>query len=202
MKGAIKTNFRGMRALVVQRDDPNRRALVGVLGKLGLEVEMVEPGAEWGAGHCDLVFFDADEGEGRLPEGVNNLPLPYIALIGSEAPSRLGQVVRLECASHIVKPVRHAGVFTALLLAVNAHERWKKTQRRIDLLEQRMAGRRLVIKAVLHLMALCKIDDETAYENLRQEAMNRRVSVEQIARERLGMDGAAPPEGRRRCLGQ
>lgn len=200
MRGAITTNFRGLRALVIHRDGSNRRTLVSVLGKLGLDVDAVEPGAAQALGACDLVFFDADEGLDRLPADAR--ALPHIALVGSEAPSRLARVVRLECASHILKPIRGAGVFTALLLAVNEHERRQKMERRIELLEQRMAGRRLVIKAVLHLMALCGTDEDAAYESLRLEAMNRRVPIDQVARERLGSNEREPGEGRRRIAGQ
>lgn len=200
MKDGITTNFRGLRAHVIHRDGPNRRTLVSILGKLGLEVEAVGPGAPQVLGACDLVFFDADEGLDSLP--ANARALPHIALVGTEAPSRLARVVRLECASHILKPIRGAGVFTALLLALNEHERRKKMERRIELLEQRMAGRRLVIKAVLRLMALCGIDEDAAYESLRLEAMNRRVPIDQVARERLGSDEQGPGEGRCRIAGQ
>ncbi len=200
MKCAIITNFRGLRALVIHHEDPSRRVLVSVLGKLGLAVEAVEPGAAPAPGDRDLVFFDADEGLDGLPLDAGTLP--HIALVGVEAPSRLARVVRLECASHILKPVRGAGVFTALLLAVNEHERRGRLERRIELLEQRMAGRRVVIKAVLRLMALCGIDEDAAYESLRLEAMSRRVPIDQVARERLGADERGPGEGRRRSVGR
>ncbi len=199
MRRGIKMNFRGLRAAVVQRDDPNRRTLVSVLGKLGLEVATVEPGAA-ALPEADLVFFDADEGIDGLPAGDGELP--HIALVGNEAPSRLARVVRMRCASHILKPIRGAGVFTAVLIAVNEHEQRQNTERRIEVLEHRMAGRRLVIKAVLHLMALCGIDEDAAYESLRLEAMERRVPIDQIARERLGDDGDEPDAGRPRLAGR
>ena len=199
MKRGIATNFRGLRALIVQGDDPNRCTLVSVLCKLGVEVEAIDPSATQVRGDCNIVFFDADEGLQNLPSGTD--AMPHVALIGTEAPSRLARVVRLECASHILKPIRGSGVYTALVLAVNEHERRKKMERQIEILEQRMAGRRLVLKAVLHLMTLCGTDEDAAYESLRLEAMNRRVPIDQVARERLGYDEQRSSAARRRVAG-
>ena len=54
-------------------------------------------------------------------------------------------------------------------------------------LRRRLAGRRLVVKAVINLMTRWGIDDEDAYERLRQDAMDRRVPVEDVARDLLGL---------------
>jgi AmiR/NasT family two-component response regulator len=194
MKRTTIKNFRGMQALVLHRDDANRALLVSVLGRLGLDVTMCEAATDihdWEA--FDVLLFDADEGEPGVPPDAS---LPKIALVGSEAPSRLDRVIRLKCDSHILKPVRTSGIFTALLLAVNGHAERRQVDREIAALRQRLAGRRIVTKAV-HLMALCAIDEDEAYERLRLEAMHRRVPIEEMARESLGMDDAAHETMRR-----
>lgn len=169
MSGAA-TNFRGARALLALPDDANRAALEAVLGRLGLTV--VAEGA------CDVVFYDADEGSGRLelPEGP-----PSVALIGSEAPSRLLRVVRQRSAAHIMKPVRGAGVFAALVLAMNEHAARRRAAAETAALAERVRGRRALFKAVLRLMDERGLDDEAAYAALRVEAMRRRMTVEAFA---------------------
>lgn len=191
MKGTIAQNFRGLRALVIHLDDANRRVLVTVLGKLGLSVEVLDAPKD-ALPDCDVMFVDADEGMEALPQhatGPSGIPpVPCIALIGNEAPSRLARVVRRRCASHILKPIRNTGVYTALLLAVNDHECGQKAAREIETLRKRLAGRRIVTQAVMAIMSTHRIDPDAAYERLRLAAMNRRVPIDQIASERLSAD--------------
>ena len=195
MSRGIVTNFRGLRALVVHRDDGNRAVLTDILGRLGLEVITLDPErtASDVPAPLDLVLFDADEDSvdpGRL--GVL-AEVPAIALIGNEAPSRLARVFRRECDSHIQKPIRTSGVFTAVLLAVNGHQRRRRDVQQLETMRQRLAGRRYVMKAVLHMMSKHGMDEDVAYEKLRQGAMQRRIPIEEMARESLGRDGAVDP---------
>ena len=190
MSGAVIKNFRGLRALVIHPMDANCSRLVTLLSKLGLEVTAVESGdvgAEV-ASEFNLVLFDADEGTGSVFDGVTPPQVPCIALIGNEAPSRLSRVVSQRAASHILKPIRSAGVFTAVFVAVNEFHQRQRVQREVDTLRARLKGRRLVSKAVLRLVQLYAIDDDDAYEWLRAEAMRRRISIEDMARESLGLD--------------
>ena len=57
-----------------------------------------------------------------------------------------------------------------------------------------MAGRRLVTKVVLQMIAAEGIDEEEAYRRLRRESMRRRVSIEALACERLGEEEAGKPD--------
>lgn len=191
MKRTITQNFRGMHGLVVHPDDANRRALVATLGKLGLTVSARDTATAEDLQHCDLMFLDADEGMEAMPEARAKGPcfeaVPCIALIGNEAPSRLARVVRRGCASHILKPIRNSGVYAAILLAVNSHELRQETAREIGALRKRLTGRRIVTQAVVAIMNQYRIDQDKAYEILRVDAMNRRLPIDQIARERMSV---------------
>lgn len=193
MKRTIIQNFRGLHGLVVHPDDANRRALVTTLGKLGLSVTEREVATADELLNCDLMFIDADEGMEAMPEAEVRKPglqpVPCIALIGNEAPSRLARVVRRGCASHILKPIRNSGVYAAVLLAVNTHELRQETTREIETLRKRLAGRRVVTQAVFAIMKQHRVDQDAAYELLRADAMNRRLPIDQIARERMSAGG-------------
>lgn len=190
--GTVK-NFRGLRARVIHADDTNRAQLVAMLEKLGLQVTALAPqDTDEDCVDCDLVFFDADEGDGQMFGPAVPPDLPCIALVGSEAPSRLARVVNQRAASHILKPIRTAGVYTAVFLAMNEIRHRQRSQREVEMLRQRLAGRRAVTRAVVHLMRLCGIDEDAAYAWLREEAMRRRIPIEDMARQSLGLEKEGP----------
>lgn len=198
MKGTIIKNFRGLRALIVHAEDTNREVLATVLGKLGLSVRAIDPhdlALTDTLRDCDLILADM-VAEGLPPRGTPHAR-PCIALIGSEAPSQLARVVAQGCASHIMKPIRSSGVFTALLLAVNEHDQRQRAEREIASLRQRMAGRRIVTMAVLDIMLVHGIDHDDAYERLRLDAMNRRLPIDELAREHLALTRHVPGAPRR-----
>ncbi len=188
----ILRNFRGLKALVLQGDVTGRDTLLQTLQKLGLEAEAMPHDAANAEkiADADVIFVDADEGvdplfaEGAVPN------VPVIALIGSEAPSRLSRVVRVRAASHIQKPVRSAGVFTAILLGINEHAQRARMRQETTALRKRLAGRRVVVKAVLALMRRWGIDEDIAYQKLRSDAMRDRIPVEEAAARVL----AGPPD--------
>lgn len=189
MSRSIVKNFRGLRAVVLQYETTGRDTLLQTLEKLGLEARAVRPeeSAAEAAAEAELIFVDADEGIEPIFRKEELPGIPLIAIVGSEAPSRLARVVQARAASHIQKPVRSAGVFTAVLLAMNEHAQRCRLDSETAGLRRRLAGRRLVVKAVITLMTRWGIDDEDAYERLRQDAMNRRVPVEDVARDLLGL---------------
>ena len=194
MRQRIKNNFRGYRAFLVGLDDASAAQLRVILTRLGLVVEIADLKAlsAQPSSTRAVVFFDADEEPEthRTPQNCGGLA--SIAVIGNEAPSRLARVVSCGCDSHIVKPIRSTGVFTALVLAVNGRDRVLREQAETQALQQRLAGRRVVTKAIVALVQQMNLDDEQAYEYLRKEAMDRRISIEQMAKEYLMTSGAAP----------
>jgi hypothetical protein len=188
-------NFRGQSVLLLLQEGRDRDSLASVLGRLGLGVEAVAPHhfSSDLVGNHELMVIDGDDGGAPVwPEGLCP-DLPLIALIGSEAPRGLIRLIEHGCDSHILKPVRNSGVYSALILARHAHDERRRAKREIDTLRQRLAGRRLVVQAILKMMQSDGIDDAAAYELLRQTAMNERAPIEEIARRRIV--GPDPPPG-------
>ena len=192
MSRIIHKNFRGLRALLLMGRGTARDALESALVKLGLTVTMTEmaPCPRETSLRHDLIFFDADEGAEPSLEGID---LPLVALVGSEAPSRLARVVRYRAASHILKPLRSSGIFLAVFLAVNEYAQRSRLEQETQSLRRRLAGRRTVIHAVLSLMGRGLTEDD-AYERLRREAMERRIPIEDMARLVLSIAPNTGPE--------
>lgn len=201
MTERVLNNFRGVRALILHAEDPNRDMLARTLHRLGLQVAVAAPEAETpltpDLATCDVLFFDADQALGAAFAQVPPPDVPYVALIGLEAPSRLARVVRHRCSGYLLKPIRSAGIFTALVMAFNEFTLRRRDSEARETLAERLRGRRFVTKAVLRIMAEQGIDDDEAFRRLRRESMRRRLPVEQLAVEILArasaLGGGDPP---------
>ena len=77
---------------------------------------------------------------------------PIIALIGTETPSRLKWLLDLQPASFLIKPLRSAGLYTALVVAFDAAQRRIEEAAHVAKLEDRIRSRRVVFAAVLQVM--------------------------------------------------
>lgn len=169
--GGVRSNFRGARALIQLRDEAGAAVLVRTLERLGLQITDIPSEAE-------ILFVDADEDFAAPARDI-----PVVALIGSEAPSRLGRVVRQRASACLMKPVRPTGIFTAVFVAFNEHAARQREAQERESLRRRAEGRRVVVKAILQLMAKQGLSDDEAYRELRVASMRRRISVEEFAAE-------------------
>lgn len=171
-----RSNFRGARALIQLRDEAGSAVLVRTLERLGLQITTDPAEAE-------IVFFDADEDVAAPAFATPAQEIPLVALIGSEAPSRLGRVVRQRASAWLMKPLRATGIFTAVFVAFNEHAARQREAQEREALRRRAEGRRVVVKAILQLMAKQGLTDDDAYRELRVASMRRRISVEEFAAE-------------------
>lgn len=198
MKRSVLKNFRGSQALVLVSEQAGCGILLRIFSGLGITAIVKAPEDVTGEdiSSADLIFVDADEGSDPILESGSNCDAPLIAIIGSEAPSRLSRVIRARAASHIQKPIRNSGVFTAILLAMNEHAHRKRLEREASALRRRLAGRRKVVRAVLSLMTRWGVDEDEAYKMLRSAAMSDRIPVEEAA-ERLLRNRPEEPSSKR-----
>jgi len=187
---ASTPNFTGWHAIILAEEDGNTDRLRRQLSLLGLKAECQwEPLAS--ADRLDLVFVDADQGwDELLPWSGGRPSCPVVALLGSEAPGRIAWALRQGAGAIIPKPVAASAIYPALVLAVSVHQERTEAERRIAHLEERLRLRPVVHAAVTRLKAERRIDDERAYAILRDCAMRRRLSMEQVAAIFLG--GAEP----------
>ena len=105
---------------------------------------------------------------------------PIVALIGTETPSRLKWLLDLQPASFLIKPLRSAGLYTALVVAFDTAQRRLEEAAHIERLEDRIRSRRVVFAAVLHVMRSHALSEEDAFELIRQTAMRYRITIEQL----------------------
>ncbi|MET4515647.1 ANTAR domain-containing protein [Bradyrhizobium sp. I1.7.5] len=108
---------------------------------------------------------------------------PVIALLGTETPSRLKLVFELDPASFLVKPLRSAGIYAALVMAIERSERTNELKQQVLKLEQRLRSRRVVLAAVLQVMHSHALAEPAAFALIRKSAMEQRKTIEELSAE-------------------
>ncbi len=121
-------SVRGRRALMVMRDERDVSIVRRQLNRLGMTISEHDPNEAPPPDEAvDVIVLDAD----AIPiksdlANAWKSPTPIIALIGTETPSRLKWLLDLQPASFLIKPLRSAGLYTALVVAFDS------AQRRVD----------------------------------------------------------------------
>ena len=78
----------------------------------------------------------------------------------------------------LTKPAGYRGVFTSLFFAFNEHQRRRHLRDELLTARGRLGARRIVVKAIIHLMGTYGFDNDEAYQHLRKESMRMSISVE------------------------
>jgi AmiR/NasT family two-component response regulator len=188
-------NFTGWHAVILHREDSNTERLIRQLGLLGIRTR--QQWAPLGAEDIpDIVLVDADQGwDDLLPWNGETPSRPVVALLGSEAPGRIAWALKQGASAVIAKPVATSAVYPALVMALAIHEERHDATGRLRYLEERIRMRPLVYAAVEKLKTARGLDEERAYAILRDCAMRRRLSMEQIAAIFLGGTEPLPEVG-------
>jgi len=145
----------------------------------------------------DVIVLDADGIPIRSDVTSSfKINVPVIALIGTETPSRLKWLLDLRPASFLIKPLRSAGLYTALVVAFDCAQRRSEAAAHVERLEDRIRSRRVVFAAVLRLMRGHALSEEDAFTLIRQTAMRHRTTIEQLSAEIVAL-GGMPNRGSR-----
>jgi AmiR/NasT family two-component response regulator len=177
---------------MVMRDERDVAMVRRQLHRLGMAVAEHDPAAAPPQQDVDVVVMDVD----TIPiksdlAAAWKLGAPIIALIGTETPSRLKWLLDLRPASFLVKPLRSAGLYTALVVAFETAQRRIDEAAHIERLEDRIRSRRIVFAAVLQIMRGHGMSETEAFALIRQTAMRHRTTIEQLSAE-IVADGGMP----------
>ena len=183
-------SVRGRRALMVMRDEREISIVRRQLNRLGMTISEHEPAEPPPGESFDVVVLDAD----TIPiksdlAAAWKAGAPIIALIGTETPSRLKWLLDLQPASFLVKPLRSAGLYTALVVAFDGAQRRIDEAAYVERLEDRIRSRRVVFAAVLQIMRVHGLTETDAFTLVRQTAMRHRTTIEQLSAEIIALGG-------------
>jgi AmiR/NasT family two-component response regulator len=188
---------RGRRALLVMRDERDIAIVRRQFDRLGMSVVEADPSQLPNQLSCrlpredvDVVVLDADLIPIKSDDAMTlTIAAPVIALIGTETPSRLKWLLDLQPASFLLKPLRSAGLYTALVVAFDCAQRRIEEAAHIEKLEDRIRSRRIVVAAVLQLIRAHALSEEDAFTLIRQTAMRYRTTIEQLSAEIVAVGG-------------
>jgi len=184
-------SVRGRRALMVMRDEREISIVRRQFGRLGMTIsehDPVEPPPPDQT--ADVILMDADSIPIKSDHAIlwrGNVPI--IALIGTETPSRLKWLLDLRPASFLIKPLRSAGLYTALVVAFDSAQRRVEEAAHIEKLEDRIRSRRIVFAAVLQIMRGHDMTETDAFALIRQTAMRHRTTIEVLSAEIIAAGG-------------
>ncbi len=140
----------------------------------------------------DVIVLDADSVPIKSELAAAwKISAPIVALIGTETPSRLKWLLDLQPASFLIKPLRSAGLYTALVVAFDSAQRRLEEASHIEKLQDRIRSRRIISAAVLQLMRGHALSEEDAFALIRQTAMRHRTTIEQLSAKIIA-DGGMP----------
>lgn len=176
-------SLRGRKALVAIKDERDASIVRRQFERLGIEIVAWEPGANIDC-RPDVTLIDDEFLPLTSPAHRTSLGRsPVIALLGTETPSRLKLVLDLDPASFLVKPLRSAGIYAALVLAFERSERTNELKQQVLKLEQRLRSRRVVLAAVLQVMHTHALAEPAAFALIRRAAMEQRKTIEELSAE-------------------
>jgi AmiR/NasT family two-component response regulator len=183
-------SLRGRKALVAIKEDRDLSIVRRQFERLGIDVTAWDPNR---AQECRAdVFLIDDEFLPLIPIMQRAFDgIPVIALLGTETPSRLKLVIDLDPASFLVKPLRSAGIYAALVMAFERSERTNELKQQVFKLEERLRSRRVVLAAVLQVMHSHAVPEPAAFALIRRAAMEQRKTIEQMSAE-IAANGSLP----------
>ena len=180
-------SLRGRKALLAIKDERDASIVRRQFERLGIDIVTWEPGSEPGTNiDCRPDVSLIDDEFLPLASAAQRAALgrsPVIALLGTETPSRLKLVLDLDPASFLVKPLRSAGIYAALVLAFERRERTNELKQQVVKLEQRLRSRRVVLAAVLQVMHTHALAEPAAFALIRRAAMEQRKTIEELSAE-------------------
>ena len=104
-----------------------------------------------------------------------------IAIVNYENPTIVETVLHMAAKSVLPAPVRSFGLLSALVVARQVNDELKSLSRRVRKLEIKLLGARRISEAKNILMRTRQISETAAYDLIRDQAMAKRVTTEEIA---------------------
>jgi AmiR/NasT family two-component response regulator len=175
---------------MVMRDEREISIVRRQLNRLGMTISEHDPAEAPPNEPVDVIVMDAD----TIPIKSDLATLwkvgaPIIVLIGTETPSRLKWLLDLQPASFLIKPLRSAGLYTALVVAFDSAHRKIDEAAYIGRLQDRIRSRRVIFAAVLQVMRGHDLSEADAFTLIRQTAMRHRTTIEQLSAEIIAVGG-------------
>lgn len=188
---AVLRNLRSLRAMVFHPRDGDGELLTQQLQRIGCQVLTMWPPLPELPETVDIVFCAVrpDYAANQCPWMGPEPGVPVIAVVNYENPTLLDAALQMGALNVLTTPVRSSGILSALAVAKHLHEERRELRRRVDRLQQKLLVANQISQAKAILVRTRNISDEQAYRVIREQAMDKRVATEDIARAIINADG-------------
>lgn len=177
------TELRELKVIVMHPDDGDGRLLTQQLQRIGCQVQTIWPPVQGLPDGADVVFLAVrpDNLHVRLGWVLGDRAPTIIAIVNYENPTVVSAVLELNVQAVLPLPIRSFGLLSTLVVARKTHKELRQQQQRIGKLQTKLLGHRRVAQAKAILMHLHQVSENEAYDLLREQAMNKRSSIEETS---------------------
>lgn len=175
--------LRQLKIAVIHPDDSDGRLLTQQLQRIGCQVQAFWPPVQVLPEGIDIAFMAVrPDIVGLQFEWARSEDAPtVIAVVAYENPTIIEAVLGLKAKAVLPSPVRSFGLLSALVLAREAHKENSLLARRLRKVEAKLLGVRNVAEAKGILMKTHDVSEAEAYDLIRDQAMCKRTTTEEIA---------------------
>jgi len=181
---ALRT-LRGLSVLIVHQANDDGQMLMEHIKRIGCRAEAQWPIPKSVPEAFDVLFLSIDhehrEDLSRLVKSMDGIPPTIVAIVDYEDPSTLEMLFEIGALAAMERPIRPFGVLTNLLLARGLWLDRIEDRKRVNKLERKLSSMQRIQKAKSILMAIQSISEDAAYQSIRQQAMSKRVPMDEIA---------------------
>jgi AmiR/NasT family two-component response regulator len=176
-------DLRTLRIAVFHPDDDDGRQLTQQLQRIGCQVQAFWPPLPALPEGIDVIFLAVrPESMDMEFEWLKGEDVPtVIAVVTYENPTIVETVLHIGAQAVLPSPIRSFGLLSALVVARCVHRDLKSQARRLRKLEAKVLGVRQIAEAKSILVRTRQITDGAAYDLIRDQAMSKRVTTEEIA---------------------
>lgn len=180
---SVLKELRSLKVAIFHPDDSDGQLLTQQLQRIGCQVQAYWPPLPALPDNLDVVFLavrpDSIDFGYEWAKG-EDCPT-IIAVVTYENPTIIQAVLKIGASGVLPSPVRSFGLLSTLVLARESTVTAKTAAKRIRKLEAKILGIRRINDAKEILMRTRNISESQAYDLIREQAMNKRVSTEEIA---------------------
>lgn len=176
-------DLRSLKVAVFHPDDADGMQLTQQLQRIGCQVQAFWPPMPVLPAGLDVVFLavrpDSIDFGYEWARG-DECPT-VIAVLTYENPTIVEAALHLGATAVLPSPVRSFGLLSTLVVARQADLANKAQTKRVRKLEAKMLGFRRIAEAKEILIRTRQVSESEAYDLIRDQAMSKRVTTEEIA---------------------
>lgn len=175
--------LRTLSIAVIHPDDGDARLLTQQLQRIGCRVQGFWPPLQMLPEGVDIAFVAVRPEILDLQfEWARREDAPtIIAVVNYENPTIVEAVLAIGATAVLPSPIRSFGLLSALVVARQAHKENRSLCRRLRKVETKLLGVRHIADAKAILMKTHSLSETDAYDLIRDQAMTKRVTTEEVA---------------------